>query len=106
MRLGVRLGPFHASTSTRRRRRKSSGVGPFLAGVVFIGAVIFWPLALGQRPGGGYHGWVYAIAIPYWVLLGALALAYAIGKSSPGEKPNAPVKARNSGAGGTGVKAP
>lgn len=76
MRLGVRLGPFYASTGSRRRRG-NSGCGDFLGWLIAIGVAVSWPFALGQRHGGGYHDWVWAVAIPWWLLLAAGLLAYS-----------------------------
>lgn len=73
MRLGVHLGPFYAGTSTGRRRG-GSGTGSLILGFFFLLLLIGWPFLLGQKPNGGYHTWVWAIAIPWWILL-ALAVA-------------------------------
>lgn len=80
MRLGVHLGPFYASTSTRRRRGKSSSGGK-VAAWVFGLAAIFWPLALGQKPGGGYHPWVWLIAVPWWILCVLVLLGIAVSRN-------------------------
>jgi hypothetical protein len=79
VRLGVHLGPFYASTSTRRRRGKSSG-GGLIAGFFGLVLLIGWPFLLGQNPNGGYHGWVWAIAVPWWILLALVLLLALVGK--------------------------
>jgi hypothetical protein len=79
VRLGVHLGPFYASTSTRRRRGKSSG-GGWIAGFFGLVLLIGWPFLLGQNPNGGYHGWVWAIAVPWWILLALVLLLALVGK--------------------------
>jgi hypothetical protein len=84
VRVGVKLGPVYASTSTRRRRSRRSGRGGG-SGTAFGWIValiaIFWPLALGQKQGGGYHPWVWAIAIPWWVLVAFIGIGYLASKS-------------------------
>jgi hypothetical protein len=45
--------------------------------LIAIGVAVSWPFALGQRHGGGYHDWVWAVAIPWWLLLAAGLLAYS-----------------------------
>jgi hypothetical protein len=93
MRLGVRLGPFYASTSTRRwRRRGSSGRAWVLA---FALVVIFWPLLLGQKQGGGYQAWVWLIAVPWWILciLGLIGIATKKGGTTSEKSRATPEKA-------------
>ena len=78
MRLGVRVGPFYFSGSTRRRRSRSVSIADGIK-VLLVLAAIGWPLELGQRPGGGWHLWVWAIAVPWWILL---VLFWRAGRSS------------------------
>jgi sterol desaturase/sphingolipid hydroxylase (fatty acid hydroxylase superfamily) len=80
VRLSVKAGPIYVGTSTRRRSQ-NGGCGSFIAVIFFLGAVAFWPLALGQEPNGGYHPWVWAIAIPWWMLLTFALIVLAGSKS-------------------------
>ncbi len=84
MRVGVKLGPLYASTSTRRRRR-GGGSGSFIGliiGLMIVAFIIFWPLVLGQRRGSGYYAWTWAIAVPWWLLLLVAAIGYAASKGT------------------------
>jgi cytochrome bd-type quinol oxidase subunit 2 len=91
VRVGMRLGPFYVSTSTRRRRRRRSsssagGGGRTLLTIFGVLLLIGWPLALGQMHGGGYHPW-WLIAVPWWVFLALIALGSVASKDakrSPG----------------------
>lgn len=49
-------------------------------GVIGLLAV-FWPLMLGQKASGGWHPWVWAIAIPWWILLALAGIGYLISKA-------------------------
>jgi succinate dehydrogenase hydrophobic anchor subunit len=86
MRLGVKVGPFYAGTSTRRRGRSSgSSVGTVLV-LLLVLVVVFWPLYFGHEANGGYHAWVWAIAIPWWMLLTFLFLVLLLGSKSGKKK--------------------
>jgi hypothetical protein len=85
MRLGVHLGPFYASTSTRRRRGKGSG-GGWIAGFFGLLLLIGWPFLLGQKPNGGNYGWVWAIAVPWWILLALAVLGLLAGRKEAAAK--------------------
>jgi hypothetical protein len=76
VRIGVKLGPFYASTGTRRRRRGGSG-SPivWLVGLVIAAYAVMWPLLLGQEKNGGYHLWTWFIGIPWWIFLTLLTIA-------------------------------
>jgi hypothetical protein len=94
VRVGMRLGPFYASTSTRHRRG-SSGGGGALFKLVGILILIGWPLALGQKQGGGYHPWVWLIAVPWWILLALVAIGFLTSKNvSGGAKKQSPPSQR------------
>ena len=70
MRVGVHLGPFYASTSTRRRRRGTSPVLPVIGMVALAG----WPFAVVHGPA------VWAVVIPWWIVLIAAAIAVSAGR--------------------------
>lgn len=82
MRIGVKLGPVYASTGTRRRRRGGGGslIG-LIIGLMIMAFVVIWPLILGQKQGGGYHPWTWAIAIPWWIILALIAAGYVVSKN-------------------------
>lgn len=90
MRLGFHLGPFYASTSTRSRRG-STGGGGWIVGLFVLLLLVGWPFLLGQKPHGGYYAWVWAIAVPWWILLafgviGLLAGSKAAAKKAAAEE--------------------
>ena len=85
MRLGVHLGPFYASTSTRRRRGKSGG-GGWIAAFFGLLLLIGWPFLLGQKPNGGNYGWVWAIAVPWWILLALVVAGLLAGRKEAAAK--------------------
>ena len=68
MRLGVKVGPFYASTGTRRRRRGNS-VGQLLFGILFIGAILVLPLGLAQNSHDGFYWWGWLLLPPWWFIL-------------------------------------
>lgn len=84
MRVGMRVGPFYASTSTRRRRSRRGSAGQGFGLVVALAAVI-WPLIIGQENNGSYRWWMWLIAIPWWILLLLLAVGYVVSKNDKGK---------------------
>ncbi|MGH3181334.1 MAG: hypothetical protein ACRDOE_05435 [Streptosporangiaceae bacterium] len=49
---------------------------------------------LGQKSGGGWHAWVWVIAIPWWLLLALAAIGYLISKAEARKKAQAARAAR------------
>lgn len=113
MRIGVRLGPFYASTGTRRRRRPASrgpaGCGSVIGWLLGVTLLVSWPLALRHA----LEGWAWVIVGVWWGLLALVLLLMLIGSltETPGKKdgsvqsdphasgqtPNHPVPAQQSG---------
>lgn len=85
MRVGTRVGPFYVSTGV--------GSSTSLLGLAIKGAVgllaVFWPLMLGQKANGGWHPWVWAIAIPWWILLALAVIGNLISKAEARKKAQA-----------------
>jgi hypothetical protein len=79
MRIGTRVGPVYVSTGVGRRG-SGSLIGA-LIGLVIGALVVFWPLMLGQNSNGGWHPWVWAIAIPWWILLALAVIGNQISKA-------------------------
>jgi hypothetical protein len=77
MRIGTRVGPFYVSTGVGST---TSLLGLAVRGIVLLLAV-FWPLMLGQKASGGWHPWVWAIAVPWWILLALAVIGHQIGKA-------------------------
>ncbi len=83
MRIGTRVGPVYVSTGVGR------GGGSIIGALIrlVVGAlVIFWPLMLGQKASGGYHPWVWAIAIPWWLLLALVGIGHLISRAEARKK--------------------
>jgi hypothetical protein len=73
MRIGVHFGPFWASTSTRRRPGRRVAV-PVIVAVALAG----WPFAV-------IHGaWVWALAVPWWIVLTVAAIAVSAARQRRG----------------------
>jgi hypothetical protein len=111
MRIGVKVGPFYAGTSTRRRTRRRGRGGSSageVVGLFFVLIIAFWPFYLGQEVNSKYHALVWVLAGLWWLLIlfvflllrgsksgrsvaskvNAVAPAYkATGVSSPNEVP-------------------
>lgn len=79
MRLGVKVGPFYAGTSTRRRRRGGSSFGEAL-GLLLVLFFAFWPFYLGKELHGN-HALVWSLAILWWLLLLFVFIALLTSKS-------------------------
>jgi hypothetical protein len=60
-----------------------------------LGCVILgWPFLLGQKPhGAGWHAWVWAVAVPWWVVL-LIAGLVALGLRAQRDVREQAVKAR------------
>jgi hypothetical protein len=86
MRLGVKVGPFYASTGTRRRRRGGNSAGQLLFGILFIGAILVLPLGLAQNNHGGFYWWGWLLLPPWWLIL---LIAYgAYQNAKDGKRPS------------------
>jgi hypothetical protein len=77
VRLGFHLGPFYASTSTRRHRSGRSGCSTVIGWLFGIILLVCWPLWLKHAIGG----WAWVIAGVWWGLL-ALALIAKLTETS------------------------
>jgi hypothetical protein len=77
MKVETRVGPFSVSTDVGS---VTSLIGLAARGVIGL-LVVLWPLMLGQKANGGWHPWVWAIAIPWWILMALLAVGYLVGKA-------------------------
>lgn len=82
MRVGTRVGPFYMSTGVGST---TSLIGLAVRGVIGL-LVVFWPLMLGQKANGGWHPWVWAIAVPWWILLALAGAGYLISKAEERKK--------------------
>ena len=71
------LGPFYVSTGVGST---TSLIGLAVRGIIGL-LIVFWPLMLGQKSGGGWHSWVWAIAIPWWILLALAGVGYLVAKA-------------------------
>ena len=77
MRVGTRVGPFYVSTGVGST---TSLIGLAVRGIIGL-LVVIWPQMLGQKSGGGWHSWVWAIAIPWWILLALAGIGHLISKA-------------------------
>jgi hypothetical protein len=77
VRVGTRVGPFYVSTGVGST---TSLIGLAVRGVIGL-LVVIWPLMLGQKSGGGWHPWVWAIAIPWWILLALAGIGHLMSKA-------------------------
>jgi len=82
VRAGVRVGPFYASAGTGRGGCAS--LFGLLIGLMILGAIVAWPLMIGQAK-HGYHPWAWFIAIPWWMLLAVLGIGYLASKNGSGK---------------------
>jgi hypothetical protein len=67
VRVGVRVGPVYASARTPKSSGGGGGCAAVL-GIIALTGLVTWPLAIGNKPHGGHYLWVWAIAIPWWIL--------------------------------------
>jgi hypothetical protein len=103
MRLGVKIGPFYASTGTRRPRRGGNSVGQLMVGLVLVvGFVLFalcWPLYLAQNHHGGVYWWGWLLLPPWWFILFIAWGIYLKAKDNRASKDSAPGDAPDSRSG-------
>lgn len=91
MRFGVKVGPFYASTSTRRRRGNNSVVGWVFA-LALIAGVLFWPVFPAENAHGDVPWWGWLLLIPWWLTLFIGYGVYLNVKDrKPGKAKSAPV---------------
>lgn len=81
-----RLGPFYASAGTGRGGCAS--LFGLLTGLLILGVIVAWPLMTSHAK-HGYHLWAWFIAIPWWILLAGLGIAY-LASQNGSRKPRQP----------------
>ena len=85
MKVETRVGPFSVSTDVETIASLAWLVVKAAIGLLFI----FRPLMLGQKANGGWHPWVWAIAIPWWILVALLAVGHFIRKAEESKRAQA-----------------
>ena len=84
IRVGVQIWPFFANTLMADVRRRTWRV--YLGFLIGLPVAVGWPLLFWliqtQR---GYRGWLQAIAIPWWIVLGTTAFVFLVARVGEAE---------------------
>jgi hypothetical protein len=82
MKVQIGHGPFSVSTDVETIASLAWMAVKAVLGLLLV----FWPLMLGQKANGQWHPWVWAIAIPWWILVVLLAIGHFIRKAEESKR--------------------